>query len=209
MWGRFTQSRDKFLIVYEAIQGAKPESFTVKKHDPPIEDTGFYLYAARALATAIEDFHGENRPYNSSVLPADSGNFHIYMLPGQTVEGVYPVGGDVRYLISSDGLGIVGKRRMHQDIIDFTIPETSSFSFHTHILSDAPEDSDVFDVLTRRPLIPEYVSTCNFTYMVNPEGSIQAVEPKACGKKCEEYVQKLPSFQAFRKAGCPDMANNR
>jgi hypothetical protein len=207
MWGRFTQSQDKFLIVYEAIQGAKPDLFTVKKHDPPLEDAGTYFHAARAIATAGQDFHGEKRPYNVVALPADKGNFYVYFLPAQTVEGVYPVGGDIRYLISPDGLNIVSKRRMHQDIIDFPIRETTISSVHTHILSDTPEDSDVFNVLTRRPLIPEYVFTCNFTYMITPEASIQVVEPKSCGKECEDNAAKLQSFQAFRKAGCPNMAN--
>ena len=81
-----------------------------------------------------------------------------------------------------------------------------TYSLHTHILSDAPEDSDVFEVLTRQPLIPEYIFTCNYTFKANPEASLQVVEAKACGKECEDYVAKLPSFQAFRKAGCPDMA---
>ena len=207
MWGRFTESRDKFLIAYEAVQDARPEVFSVKKHDPPLEDTGFYFHAARAVVTARQEFHAEERPYNVAVLPADKGNYFVYILPAQTVEGVYPVGGDIRYLISPDGLDIVAKRRMHQDIINFTIDETSTFSLHTHILSDTPEDSDVFDVLTRRPLIPEYIFTCNFTYMIVPQASIQVVKPEACGKECEDHVTKLPSFQSFRKAGCPEMAD--
>ena len=124
------------------------------------------------------------------------------------VSNVYPVGGDTRYLVSADGLRILSERRMHQDIIDFRIRETSTFSLHTHILSDTPEDSDVFDVLTRKPLIPEYVFTCDFTYMVAPEADIKVVEPTPCGKQCEDFVSKLPSFQAFRRAGCPDMAGN-
>jgi hypothetical protein len=206
MWGRFAPSRDRFLIVYEAIQSEKPDVFTVKKHDPPLEDTGFYLNAARSIATARQDFHGEQRPYNVAILPAENGSFYVYILPAQTVEGVYPVGGDVRYLISADGQKIVSKRRMHQDIINFTIRKDSTYSLHTHILSDAPEDSDVFEVLTRQPLIPEYIFTCNYTFKANPEASLQVVEAKACGKECEDYVAKLPSFQAFRKAGCPDMA---
>lgn len=206
MWGRFAQAKDKLLIVYEAIQSEKPEVFTVKKHDPPLEETGFYFNAARSIATARQDFHGEQRPYNVAVLPAENSSFYVYILPAQTVEGVYPVGGDVRYLISSDGQKIVGRRRMHQDIIDITIRRDSIYSLHTHILSDTPEDSDVFEVLTRRPLIPEYIFTCNYTFKVNPEGSLQAVEAKACGKECEDSVAKLPSFQAFRKTGCPDMA---
>lgn len=205
MWGRFAQTEDKFLIVYEAIQSEKPEVFTVKKHDPPLEDTGFYFSAARSIATARQDFHGEQRPYNVAVLPAENGSFYVYILPAQTVEGVYPVGGDVRYLISPDGQKIVGKRRMHQDIIDFTIRKDSIHSLHTHILSDTPEDSDVFEVLTRRPLIPEYIFTCNYTFKVNREGSLELVEAKACGKECEDNVAKLPSFQSFRKSGCPDM----
>ena len=206
MWGRFTQSQDKFLIVYEAVQSEKPEVFTVKKHDPPLEDTGFYLYAARSIATARREFHGEQRPYNVAVLPAEKGSFYVYMLPAQTVEGVYPVGGDIRYLISADGQKIVGKRRMHQDIINSTIRNDAIYSLHTHILSDTPEDSDVFDVLTRQPLIPEYIFTCNFTFKANPEASLHVVEAQACGKGCEDYIAELPSFQAFRKAGCPDMA---
>jgi len=206
MWGRFAESKDRFLIVYEAFQSERPEVFTVKKHDPPLEDTGFYLNAARSIATARQDFHGEQNPYNVAVLPAENGSFYVYILPAQTVEGVYPVGGDVRYLISADGQKIVGKRRMHQDIINFTIRKDSTYSLHTHILSDTPEDSDVFEVLTRQPLIPEYIFTCNYAFKANPEASLQVVEAKSCGKECETYVAKLPSFQAFRKAGCPDMA---
>jgi hypothetical protein len=206
MWGRFAQSKDRFLIVYEAIQGERLEVFTVKKHDPPLEDRGFYLNAARSIATARQDFHGEQRPYNVAILPAENGLFYVYILPAQTVEGVYPVGGDVRYLISTDGQKIVGRRRMHQDIINFTIRKDSTYSLHTHILSDTPEDSDVFEVLTRRPLIPEYIFTCDHTFKANPEASLQVVEANACGKECEDYVAKLPSFQSFRKAGCPGMA---
>jgi hypothetical protein len=206
MWGRFTQSQDKFLIVYEAIQGERPEVFTVKKHDPPLEEAGFYLFAARSIATARQEFHGEQQPYNLAVLPAEKGSFYVYILPAQTIEGVYPVGGDIRYLISADGQKIVGKRRMHQDILNFTIRKDAIYSLHTHILSDTPEDSDVFEVLTRQPLIPEYIFTCNFTFRANPEASLQVVEAKACGKGCEDFVAGMPSFQAFRKAGCPDMA---
>ena len=208
MWGRFTPSRDKFLIVYEAVQTAKPELFRVEKHDPPIEDAGFYLNAFRAIDTGRQDFHGENRPYNFAVLPAENRSFFVYILPAQTVEDVYPMGGDVRYLVSSDGLHIIAKRRMHQDIINITVNETTPFSLHTHILSDSAEDSDVFNVLTRHPRIPEYIATCDFSYVISSQGSIQATQLKACGKECEDYVAKLTSFQAFRKAGCPDMAGN-
>ena len=45
--------------------------------------------------------------------------------------------------------------------------------FHTHVLSDLPEDTDVFHVLTQDPPIPEFVGTPHFTYQVKADGTIQ------------------------------------
>src|SRR5882672_2574748 len=62
MFGRFNESRDKFLIVYEANQGKSPQEFNVKKYDSPKEDMGFYLFASKAIETVKGDFRGEERP---------------------------------------------------------------------------------------------------------------------------------------------------
>src|SRR5260370_39715136 len=45
MFGRLNEQRDRFLIAYEATQGTSPKEFTVKKNDPPKEDTGFFLFS--------------------------------------------------------------------------------------------------------------------------------------------------------------------
>src|SRR5882762_1515983 len=70
-------------------------------------------------------------------------------------------GGDARYLISPDGKTIVEKRQLHKSIIenrgDIRKDTTSVGGFHTHVLSNVPEDTDVFYVLTRKPSEPEYV----------------------------------------------------
>jgi hypothetical protein len=42
-------SCDKFLIAYEAIQGASATEFTVKTYSSPKEDSGFSLNAAKAV----------------------------------------------------------------------------------------------------------------------------------------------------------------
>src|SRR5437868_1686200 len=34
VFGRFNDAHDKFLVVYEATQGTRPEFFTIKKLDP-------------------------------------------------------------------------------------------------------------------------------------------------------------------------------
>ena len=105
-FGHLSDQRDKFLMGYEATQGATLQQFTVKKFDPPQEDSSFYLVAARAIDTALHDFQGENRPYNVAVLPAPSDQVYVYVLPAQTKTGIYPLGGDVRYLIAPDGATI-------------------------------------------------------------------------------------------------------
>jgi hypothetical protein len=87
---------DKLLIDYEALQGASAKEFQVKHHEPPMEDTGFFFTAVKAMLVAGNDFQktSEKRPYNPTVLPAALGQFYVYMVPAQTKKGVYPLGGD-------------------------------------------------------------------------------------------------------------------
>ena len=48
-------------------------------------------------------------------------------------------------------------------------------SFHTHVLSNTPEDSDVFYVLSRKPLVPEYVGIAadKKIYVIETDGNIR------------------------------------
>jgi hypothetical protein len=178
VFGHLNDQRDKFLIGYEAIQGATLQEFTVKKLDPPEEDTAFYLAAAKAFDTALRDFQGEKRPYNVAVLPAPPDQLYVYVVPAQTKTGVYPLGGDVRYLMTADGGTIVDKRQLHKTIIELppsSIPKgtTPAAGVHTHVLSDVPEDTDVFHVLTRQPPQPEFIGTTNKRlYEISTDGTI-------------------------------------
>ncbi|HEY0047832.1 MAG TPA: hypothetical protein VGB68_01000, partial [Pyrinomonadaceae bacterium] len=45
-YGKLSDKKDKYLIVYEAAQGATAKEFKVTKFDKPKEDTGFYLSGA-------------------------------------------------------------------------------------------------------------------------------------------------------------------
>jgi len=178
-YGRFNDKHDRFLIVYEATQGVSLQNFTVKKYDPPLEDAGFYYRGAIAIDTALKDFQGEKRPHNAAVLPAESHQIYVYIVPAQTAEGVYPLGGDVRYLISPDGSRIIEKRQLHQTILEFKDtgkPMGTADAWHTHTLSDVPEDTDVFHVLTRRPLVPEQVKTQNHLYEIQVDGTIKRLK---------------------------------
>jgi hypothetical protein len=118
VFGQLYENRDKDLIFYEAVQGAPPVDFDVKKYDPPREDSDFCLRAAK-LRSALADFEGEQRPSNTYVLLQDRGQMYGYILPASTETGVYPLVGDVRYLISSDGNTFIKKHPMHKSILEF------------------------------------------------------------------------------------------
>jgi len=186
-YGKLNDARDKFNIAYEAVQGSTPKEFKVKKFDKPKEDTGFYLFAARAIDVALKDFGSADRPYNVAVLPAKSNQLYVYLVPAQTEQNVFPLGGDARYLISADGMKVVEKRQLHKSIIEFTVPEgvKPQTGYHTAILDDAPEDTDVFHVLARQPSIPELVVTSKYVYQITEDGTITY----------------LMATEAFRKIG--------
>ncbi len=181
VFGHLNDKRDQFLVGCEATQGPTLQQFIPKKLDAPRPETSFYLFAARALDTAVHDFHGEKPPYNLAVLPTVSGEFYVYILPAQTQQGVYPLGGDVRYLISPDGNTIVERHPMHKAIIENRgdVPKgaTLAAGTHSHLLSDVPEDSDIFYVLTRKPSVPEMIITTNKKlYEIDTDGNIREVK---------------------------------
>ena len=179
VFGRLSESHDKFFIVYEADQGTKPEFFTVKRYDPPLENTDFYLSAAKAFDAALKDLGPVNRPYNDYAIPSETGSLYVYLLPAQTRDTVYPLGGDVRYTFTADGGTLFEKHQMHKTILDIDYGPSADkgkktvSGFHTHVLSNVPEDSDVFHVLTRKPSIPEYVGTMDKKiWVIQTDGTI-------------------------------------
>jgi hypothetical protein len=180
-FGRLDETQGKFLIAYEATQGDKPDLFHVKEMTPPKEDTEFYFSAARAIDTSLKDFmehfEGERRPYNVAVLPAEKGQVWVYLVPAPTKPNVFPLGGDVRYLISQNGIKVIEKRQLHKAVIENEPPKQEGnqqmAGIHTHVLSETPEDTDVFHVLTRKPKMPEFISTEHFMFLVEVFGSIK------------------------------------
>lgn len=176
-FGRYNEKGDQFLIAYEARQTANPDEFSARQVDPPLEDAGFFLLAARAMDTAGADLRVVNMRYDAVVLPAESGQVYVYFLPAQTLQGVYIYGGDSRYLISSDGTRIIKKRQLHKTVLksgEGGIPAGAKVAagYHIHVLSDVPEDTDVVMVLLRKPSVPEFIGTRNGSYKVLEDGTI-------------------------------------
>jgi len=65
---------------------------------------------------------------------------------------------------------------MHKSIIENPAPDNGAKTVagvHTHVLTDVPEDSDVFHVLTGKPSVPEYIMTSKKGgYLVREDGTI-------------------------------------
>ena len=180
-FGRLNADATKFLTAYEAIQTDAPTHFAVGQFDPEREDTGFNLFAARGMELALRDFGESPGPTTSRRFNRRNAGNLIYLYPAQMKDGVYPYGGDVRYLVSPDGMKILEKHRMHNDILESVpaqLPKdaTPAAGYHTHVLSDGPEDTDVFLVLSRQPRIPEYVGAGGHVFKIEVDGTI-AVDP--------------------------------
>jgi hypothetical protein len=153
-FGRLNEAGDKFLLAYEAVQTGNSPQFDVKCFDQMREDTGWNLAAAKGIEAAMKDLGGRSRPYNVAVLPAEQEGVYVYLYPAQVETGTYPLGADVRYRVSPDGTKIIEKRELHKTIIE-SVParpqEKVAVGYHSHVLSDLPEDTDVLLVLTRKP----------------------------------------------------------
>jgi hypothetical protein len=177
-FGQLDEDKAKYLIAYEATQNGAPDKFAVKAFDPPSADTGFFRSAARAIETTLNDFtahfEGEKRPYNVAALPAEKGRLWVYFVPAPTKPGIWPIGGDVRYLVSEDGTTIEAKRQLHKAIIESEPPKADGqkqvAGMHSHVLSDTPEDTDVFYILTRKPALPELIPTRHFVFVIEASG---------------------------------------
>jgi hypothetical protein len=178
-FGRLNGTGDRFLVAYEATQTGSQAHFEVRSFQPMREDTGWNLAAAKGIETAMRSFHGAGRAYNIAVLPAEREGMYLYLYPAQIKNGIYPLGADVRYRISPDGTKLLEKRQMHRSIIEYGQPgpqDMVSSGYHTHVLCDLPEDTDVFLVLVRKPRVPEFVGAGAYMYTIDVHGAITVAD---------------------------------
>jgi hypothetical protein len=145
-------------------------------YEPAREDTGYFARAARAIETAVAMFHAAaERPYIATVVPAADGPWWwVYLYPAPSRPGVWPRGGDTRFRVSADGRIITESRHLHASIAEYT-PRTarSGREAEQETVSDAPEDTDVFHVVQRRPALPELMTAGRYRYRIDVNGTIR------------------------------------
>ena len=103
VFGRLDATTNAFVIAYRAVQQNAGDTIYVATALSPREsDSDVYARAARALDVARAAFGPANRPYNAMVIPAsDQGDWFVYVVPATTQPGVFPLGGDARYRVST------------------------------------------------------------------------------------------------------------
>ena len=181
VFGRLDATRDTFLIAYRAQQATPGDTaFTATAEVPPVADTRYFAGAARALATALQDFGRLQRPYNAIVLPVvGSADWYVYLVPAPTRWGYWPLGADRRYRIAPDGNSILEKRQLHNAVLEYGPPPPNAAptaGSHTAVLADEVEDTDVFFVLTRLPRVPEYIVSASYFFRIQTDGQITAYD---------------------------------
>jgi hypothetical protein len=114
----------------------------------------------------------------------DGSGMWVYLTPAQQRAGVFPLGNDMRYLISPDGRTIKARRKLHNSILEMGPPRPDAegklaYGTHTAVIDDIVEDTDVFYVLLREPHVPEFVVTEAFVYNIGINGAIRLVGPRS------------------------------
>jgi hypothetical protein len=186
LFGRLSPAGDTLFVVARADQTSGPDSFRVAIPASQTVGSATEREAFRAMRTASVDIKAGPRvwggTYNSYVLPRTDGSWLVYFLPAQTQQGVYPHGGDYRYVVSPDGGTVQSKFQMHRTVLMLSVPADAVAGMHTVLVADLPQDSDVFLVLSRTPLKPELVATEHFNYQIQTDGTITWAYAKRGGK---------------------------
>jgi hypothetical protein len=178
--GTLSAKGDTFNIEQLATPGIQPNRWASSLYEPVEPDTGYFLRAARAVEASVAMFRPTvRRPYAAMAIPADDGPWWwVYIYPTQIQAGLYPRGGDMRFRVSADGRVVLEFRQMHDEIDEYSARTARSASVtkpesQVVVSGEAPEDTDVFHVIQRRPALPELVSAAHFQYRIDVDGSVR------------------------------------
>lgn len=174
-YGRLGSSQDTYFIDF-VVSGDKGHT-AIKTFSPPLEDHEYFLDAARALSAARQS--AADSPGSYLILPLDKNHkrFYVYLYPRDKGKA-YLLGGDKRYkvILDADGVLVAETKQLHQATLKYQVKKNARFGYHSAVIDDKPEDTDVLHVLTRKPVLPEFVSTTNYLYRIETDGQIKFVD---------------------------------
>ena len=187
-FGRVNAERDTFYVSHiaipAAVNGQRVDStFEFQTFGAPGPDTDYLVRAARAMDVATMTLGVTARAYSAAAIPNEKGEWLVYLTPSADAANVWPLGDDVRYRVSPDGLRVLETHRMHVGMVEASrgmgggdarlVAKGSGKA-----LRDLPEDTDVFHVLMNRPATAEVVVTPRHRYRIDVDGSITLLQGK-------------------------------
>jgi hypothetical protein len=172
-FGVLNASKTKFSLAYETLPSTDLKRPTVIVHTPVVEDTDAWLRTALAFETVKEKLGSADRPYNLAVLPAPNNQWFVYAYPAQTDLSIFSYGGDTRFLVAASGTIVLDSHRMHASVLEakWDKDKRPEMTYHTAFLDDAPEDSDVANVVMMGR-IPMLIVSTHFAYQISADGAI-------------------------------------
>jgi hypothetical protein len=187
-FGRMNAERDTFYVSHiaipAAVNGQRVDStFEFQTFAAPGPDTDYLVRAARAMDLATMTLGVTARAYSAAAIPNEKGEWLVYLTPSADAANVWPLGDDVRYRVSPDGLRVLETHRMHVGMMEASRGTASGDARLVakgtgKALRDLPEDSDVFHVLMNRPAVAEVVVTPRHRYRIDVDGSIRLLQGK-------------------------------
>ncbi|MFQ5890162.1 MAG: hypothetical protein ACE5JR_08930 [Gemmatimonadota bacterium] len=134
--------------------------------------------AATALVTALGAFEPKWERYQTYVWRDFRGRWVTYFLPGPTAEGQWPIGADMRVLVSFDGQRILEATTFHADL---TVVEPSReaaiATHHRHLAGENPAPTDFAYVLITPQLAPMALVASDYTCTVTRQGRMGPCRP--------------------------------
>ena len=192
-FGRLDEKQGKFLIAYEATQGDKPDAFEREGDNPTERRHGVLPLGGESDRHIPQGLRGTLRGRAASLQCCRSPRRERTPL-GLSLSRTYKA----EHLAAGWGCPLPDLRKWEQgdrEATDCTRRSSrmsrpskkATSKWQASILTYfpiRPEDTDVFYVLTRKPNVPELISTERFLFAVEKDGSIELQ------RKAEEVFKK-------------------
>jgi hypothetical protein len=172
-FGRMSDDGNNFILGYSYVcpDGRYQEMIEIPNGEV---DAGM-LQFARAIKSAFSAIELKYRRYNPNVFREGDDTITVYIAPGNETEDLR-LGGDHKITVSSDGAKVLNVKELHKTLLSFPpADKNKAASFHTHLLTDLPTETDVAAVLLNPSLAPHYVVAEKWITRIDKDGKISLV----------------------------------
>jgi len=177
-FGSINVLSSEFRTAYEVVQ-KKPDGkkFSVhRKLDAEPADQELSR-AATALITALAAFEPQWERYETYVWLNSRGEWVTYFLPGPTVTGQWPIGADMRVLVSFDAKRVLQSVTFHANLTLVKPSRKEAIAtHHRHLAGENPAPTDFAYVLINPQLAPMALVANGYTCTVRKNGTFGGCE---------------------------------